>query len=69
MKSEIGVPRRFQKITKKPPFRCGQKYVETYSLPNTVTPDLGKEVNRVNQKIYGIKSKQVNLRLTDVRSL
>ena len=67
MRSEIGVPRQIRKNTKKPPFRCGQKICgNLYSLPNTVTPDLGKEENRVNHRIYGIKLKQVNLRLTDV---
>ena len=35
-------------------------------IPHLVAPDLGEEVNRVNHKIYDIKLKQVNLRLTDV---
>ena len=36
------------------------------SPSNAVAPDLGKEENRVTHKIYHIKLKQVNLRLTDV---
>ena len=62
MKSEKGVQRQIRKTTKKPP----KKSVETYSPSNAVAPDLREEVNRVNHKIYDIKLKQVNLRLTDV---
>ena len=64
MKSEIGVPRQIRKTTKKP--TCANKYVQTYSTSNAVTPELEEEVNRLNRKIYDIKLKQVNLRLTHV---
>ena len=67
MKSEKGVPRQIRKTTKKNhPLDVAKKSVETYSPSNAVAPDLGEEVNRVNHKIYDIKLKQVNLRLTDV---
>ena len=46
-----------------------KKYVENYSSSNAVTPDLGEEENRVNHRIYDIKLKQMNLRLTDVEWL
>ena len=70
MKSEIGVPRQIRKTTKKPlknhSLEVAKKSVETYSPSNAVAPDLGEEVNRIKDKIYDIKLKQVNLRLTDV---
>ena len=55
---------RYEKPLKNHPLDVAKKSVETYSPSNA--PDLGEEVNRVNHKIYDIKLKQVNLRLTDV---
>ena len=57
---------RYEKPLKNHPLDVTKKYVENYSSSNTVTPDLGEEENRVNHRIYDIKLKQMNLRLTDV---
>ena len=57
---------RYEKPLKNHPLDVAKKYVENYSSSNAVTPDLGEEENRVNHRIYDIKLKQMNLRLTDV---
>ena len=60
---------RYEKPLKSHPLEVAKKSVETYSPSNAVALDLGKEVNRINHKIYDIKLTQVNLRLADVELL
>ena len=37
---------QIQKATKKEPLRCGQKYVDTYSLADAAAEDPGKEAGK-----------------------
>ena len=57
---------RYEKPLKKHTLDVAKKSVETYSSSYAVAPDLGEEVNRVNNKIYDIYLKQVNVGLADV---